>query len=125
MVIHNNSNSLHLIYINSQGLRNQNKRLRLNEWLIQQKTDIALLQETHFTADIEYNVKNDFKTFYIYHSYGSNLSKGCSILVKDTLNINIIDFHKDQIGRFALLNIEIDKYTYSVLKIVIVQMIQQ
>ena len=91
-MVNNISNSLHLISINSQGLWSQNKRLRLNEWLIQQKTDIALLQETHFTSNIEYNVKNDFKNLNIYHSYGSNLSRGYSILVKDTLNINIIDF---------------------------------
>ena len=43
---------LHIVTLNSQGLRDRLKPLRCKQWIIQQKVDIVFLQETHFTEDI-------------------------------------------------------------------------
>ena len=46
-------NIIHLISLSVQGLRDNRKRTRFIQWLNNQKTDIAFLQETHFTDNIE------------------------------------------------------------------------
>jgi len=43
---------LHIVTLNSQGLRDFLKRLRCKQWIIQQKVDVVFLKETHFTEDI-------------------------------------------------------------------------
>ena len=110
-------NIVHMISLNAQGLRNQNKRLRLNEWLNQQNASIFLIQETHFTTNIENSVRTDFEHFHKYHSFGTNNSRGCSILIKDNLNFNLIDNKIDQEGRYNFINIEINKTIYSIFNI--------
>ena len=59
----NNKKSVHTVPLNAQGLRNQSKRVRLKEWLSQQNVNIILIQETHFTSDIENNIRNYFDHF--------------------------------------------------------------
>lgn len=71
----------HLATLNVQGLRYSQKRLRLLQWIEQQNVNIILLQETHFTLDIVSKVNSDFENMYTHHSFGSNHSKGCSILI--------------------------------------------
>ena len=52
------ASQLHIISINTQGLRDFNKRSRLREWAHSQKSDILFLQETHFTYEIENEINN-------------------------------------------------------------------
>ena len=75
MVEHKQLQYVHLLSLNAQGLRNQSKRLRLKEYIKQQNAHITLVQETHFTSDIEDSIKYDFQNFNLYHSFGSNVSK--------------------------------------------------
>ena len=117
MAKHNRLQYVHLLSLNVQGIRAQSKRLRLKEYIKQQNAQIILIQETHFTSEIEDSIKQDFQNFNLYHSFGSNVSKGCSILIAHSLNCEIIDFHKDKNGRYLLLNIEFDTNVYSILNI--------
>ena len=77
---------LHLISLTVQGIRNKSKRLRLKEYIKQQNAHNNLIQETHFTSEIEDSIKHDFQNFNLYHSYGRNVSKGCLILIAHSLN---------------------------------------
>ena len=45
---------VHFASLNAQGLRDVSKRERLKQWLAQQRVEIILLQETHFTMDKKY-----------------------------------------------------------------------
>ena len=49
----NSKDIVHLISLNTQGMRSGAKRARLREYIMQQKANIVLLQETHFTPDFE------------------------------------------------------------------------
>lgn len=112
-----NSTMIHIISLNAQGLRNKLKRGRLQQWLIQQKADIALIQETHFSADLSNYIKDEFKEWEIIHSYGSNTSKGCSVFISNTLLYTLIKTLSDTEGRYLLVNIELYNNIYSILNI--------
>jgi hypothetical protein len=47
------SNHIHLISLNYQGIRQFEKRERLNQYILSQKCQSLLLSETHITVDIE------------------------------------------------------------------------
>ena len=51
------SKLLHICTVNSKGLQSSEKRNRLIEWSKQQKCDILLLQETHFTDKLHENLQ--------------------------------------------------------------------
>ena len=56
----NSKDIVHLISLNTQGMRSGPKRARLREYIMQQKANIVFLQETHFTPDFEILIKNEF-----------------------------------------------------------------
>lgn len=111
------TSNLHILSLNAQGLRNKEKRMRLKEYIRLQKVDIVFLQETHFTADISNTVRLEFEQWHIINSYGTNTSKGCSILTNKSLSYEILDFTSDTLGRYIILNISIDETIYSLINI--------
>ena len=97
---------VHFISLNVQGLRNKDKRVRF-----------VFIQETHFTIELEYLIKQEFNEFYIHHSYGTSNSRGVSILISKKLNANVIDTKIDDNGRYILINIELEKSSFSLLNL--------
>ena len=67
------------------------------------KSDIILLQETHFTqnvasrADIEWG-------YGIHHAFGSNLSCGVSTIISPNANFKLLNKIEDPEGRFLILH---------------------
>ena len=110
-------NNLHIVSLNSNGLRDYSKRVRLNEWIKQQKADIIYLQETHFTADIIVNVNQQFSDWNVYHSFGSSYSCGCSILISNSIQFKSIKHISHQNGRYIILNSIINDNTFTFLNI--------
>jgi exodeoxyribonuclease-3 len=108
---------IHLISLNTQGLRDKAKRLRLLQWLNQQRANIVFLQETHFTRDIEYVVKLEFSEWSLFHSYGERASRGCSIMIRKHLVFDILDFDYDTSGRYVFLNVELTNSIYTFMNI--------
>ena len=90
---------LHIITLNTQGLREKEKRNRLNIWINQQNVDIILLQETHFTKELEKFLRAEWKGDII-HSFGTSQSCGVSTLIHEKFNYEILNIHKDEFGRF-------------------------
>ena len=95
----------HFISLNSQGLRNKDKRYRLKEYLKLQKVDIAFLQETHFTSDLVSSINSEFDQWNTFHSFGSSTSRGCSIFINKKLCFNADDTLSDPTGRYLLINV--------------------
>ena len=56
-----NTSSLLLITQNCNGLRNKMKRQICFSWLKQQKADIILIQETHWSKDIENIIRKEWR----------------------------------------------------------------
>ena len=108
---------LHILSLNCQGLRDKMKRKRLQQYLLQQKTDIVLLQETHFTHEIAETIRQEFIEWKVLHSYGGSNNKGCSIFIRNSVNHVLLSQYNDQNGRYNLINIEIKNNTYTLLNI--------
>ena len=109
--------NIHLISLNAQGLRDRSKRLRLKQWLTQQKTDVLFLQETHFTTEIISSIINEFSEWDVCNSFGKSNSRGCSIFIRKQLNFKIINQTIDEHGRYIIMNIEIKNDKYSLINI--------
>ena len=75
------------------------------------------MQETHFTSDLISKITSEFDNWKCYHSYGESNAKGCSIIISNKINFNIIDSYIDTNGRYVLLNIEALNNVFSLLNI--------
>ena len=71
--------------LNVRGLNNSRKRKAVFGWLKRSRHDIIFLQETHSTLELEHMWKQDWSGPIIF-SHGSGNSKGCCILIRDTLD---------------------------------------
>ena len=69
---------------NVRGVKNDKKRREIFEYLHAKKYDIVCLQETHYDETDKKKWEKEWKGK-IFHSIGSNRSKGCAILVKETM----------------------------------------
>ncbi len=100
-------NTLHLVSINAQGLRDRAKRARLKQWIVQQKADIVFLQESHFTPDLMSTITTDFDEWNVFCSFGTNNSRGCSIMLHNSIEMCVLNKKIDDNGRYIILNIEV------------------
>jgi len=67
------------------------------------------LQETHFTSDItDKLLPREFSEWSLFHSFGTNNSRGSFIVIHRSVKIDVIDIHSDTVGRFISLNATID-----------------
>ena len=67
---------LKIVSINVRGLRDKSKRFTLINWLKTKQFDIAFLQETFITKDINDKIEKDF------HCFGRMFSS-CSALTAE------------------------------------------
>ena len=68
--------NIHLCTANVKGLRDKEKRLRLYEWINNQKCNIMFIQESHFDKEIEESIKLKTNSK-IYYSHGLKASRAC------------------------------------------------
>ena len=108
--------NIHLCTANVKGLRDKEKRLRLYEWINNQKCNIMFIQESHFDKEIEESIKLETNSK-IYYSHGSKASRGVATFIDSRLEFDLLDFHKDTEGRILLLNVEIENIIYSLVNI--------
>ena len=111
-----NHNILHICSINTNGLQQSEKRQRLIEWSKQQQCNILLMQETHFSQNIENKLIQDFKGS-LYQSNGTSNSRGVTIWIKKNVEFKLIDEYKDNEGRLLLINVEINNAIYTIINI--------
>ena len=76
--------------MNVRGLRDKLKRKKVILWLRQQKCDIAFLQETYWTNELETRISADWNGRCIFN-HGTNHSKGVAVLIKKELDLNIVN----------------------------------
>jgi exonuclease III len=110
------SDTLHLLSLNVQGLRDKAKRHRFYMWLQQQKGDIICIQETHFDTKIEKQVLSEWEGD-IYYAHGESNSKGVAILVRNTKHCEVINTHSGKDGRTLLVNIQVHDHIYTLVNV--------
>ena len=94
--------TFNMISLNVRGLNNLSKRKAVLRWLAKGKYDIILLQETHSTLELE-RVWHDDWSGPIFFSHGTSSSKGCCILIRDTLDFKPISLLAANDGRMLII----------------------
>lgn len=109
--------TIKLISLNVNGIRDNKKRATVFYWLKQQKADICLLQETHCESQkdkLSWSKEWGGQTFW---SVGTNFSRGVAILLKEKLDITIVNTEIDTNGRYLAITIEIDELRSKIINI--------
>ena len=96
--------NFHFVSLNVRGIREKLKRNKIFLWLNRQKCDIAFLQETFLTKDMEQLVSRDWKGFCIF-DHGTNHSRGVAIIIRKDLSVNICDKYFKCDGRGIALRL--------------------
>jgi exonuclease III len=105
-----------MISLNVRGLNNVNKRKAVLRWLEKSNYDIALLQETHSTQEVEKLWHNDWKGP-IFFSNGTSNSKGCCILISNKLDFKPLSVKIDGEGRFLIIQCLIADETIAIVNV--------
>ena len=114
--MNDNTASLHFVSLNVRGIRDQLKRKKIFSWLLSQKTDIVCLQETFLSKELEDKVISEWSGP-CYFSYGSNHSKGVSILFRKNLPSDIVNVYVKCDGRALAIRILYHKTCYLILNV--------
>jgi len=91
-----------LLSLNARGIRDFHKRKTIFTWIMKQKVEIAFLQETYRSQEIE----NRFKLQWwgeILFAHGTNHRKGVLILFSENLQIDIRNVLGDNEGRYIFV----------------------
>ena len=104
-------NELHFISLNVRGLRDRLKRKKIFLWIRQQKCDVAFLQETYWSKEIESFVHSDWngQSFF---NHGTNHSKGVAILIRNGLDLEPVDIISKNDGRLIALRFIINEIQF-------------
>ena len=106
--------SCNFISLNVRGMKNQRKRRSIFSFLIDQKCDFYLLQETYTEPQDELIWKAEWRGD-IFFSHGSNHQKGVCILLNPLSDIRIDHFFCGPEGRIVLINIFVKTINLSVI----------
>jgi exonuclease III len=104
-----NMGFVHLISVNIRGLRNKEKRKMIYNWITNQKADICFLQETFLDTILDNSMKKEWSIETI-SSFGTNHSRGVTIVYKKNVDLKIINYIVADDGRKILINLEIKTY---------------
>ena len=96
--------SLKICSYNCRGLNNTKKRYDLFSLFKEKNTDILCLQETHFFAEIETKIYQQWEGNCIF-SHGNSNSKGVAILFKKGIDIKVLSYKTDTEGQFIALKL--------------------
>ena len=98
-----------ILSVNCQGLGDIAKRRDVFNYLRSLKYNIYCLQDTHFTSDIENDVRNLWGFQCYFSSFASN-SRGVAILINNNFDFKSISMKGDIDGNYLLLKMCIDSH---------------
>lgn len=98
--------NLSVISWNVQGLNRMTKRTACLEYIDSKHIDIALIQESHLTKE-SVNSFSNAKYEVVASSSADDKTKGVLVVIRHSLNINIIDTGNDMEGRIAYIKADI------------------
>lgn len=107
---------LRIITYNTQGLQGVNKRIDIFEYLKDKKFHVYCLQDTHFTADDEASIRNQWGNNCFFSNFRSN-ARGVAILFGKDLEYKIHKHIEDDNGNFIILDITIHNQRFSLVNL--------
>ena len=102
-----------LISYNAQGLKGHAKRAKVLNWAMRKRFDIMAIQESHFENSDKEKWEEDWKGK-MYSSCGTNNSRGCTTLIAEHLEHELVGDYRDQDGRWMILDIIIRNKSYTI-----------
>ena len=110
-MITDNVNCLNLFSLNVRGIRDLRKRGLLFQFLARQNADVTFLQETFLTEELRNQVDREWGGT-IFHSWGSNRSRGVAILLKKNTHFQSTVMHSSNDGRIIIVKIDTGERTF-------------
>lgn len=107
---------LKIITVNAQGLRQKQRRLTAFNVLKRQRPDIILLQETHWTEELENEIRNDWGHEILF-SNGTATARGTAMLFNPRLDYNIHKTMTDNNGRIICALIDLDEQYFNIVNL--------
>ena len=105
-----------LLSLNVRGLQNEVKRKSIFNWITAKRYDIVFLQETHSSQNMEVSWNRDWPGKITY-SHGTSNSRGCMMMFRDTLDIEIQHYELDPNGRYMLVKCLIQDDNFTLLNV--------
>ena len=109
---------INLLTLNCRGaIKDSNKRGCLKEFFKAKKLNIVLLQETHIAQwDYKEKIENELECK-SYWSFGSNSSRGTSILIFNNFEYEVLNFKRDSEGRVVTVDVKIENNIFKIASI--------
>ena len=107
---------LKIISVNCQGLGDFKKRKDIFQYYRKTKCNILCLQDTHFTAESEKDIRYQWGFDAYFSSFTSN-SRGVAILLNNNFEYKVIQQRRDNSGNMLALSISIDNKMYTLIVI--------
>ena len=108
--------SIMIITQNCNGLRNKLKRQMCFRWFKNQNAEIFLIQETHWSKDIEHIIRNEWNGVVLFN-HGNINARGVEILIKRQNETKYLSEYKDHDGRFLIIECQIHSIKYIIVNI--------
>ena len=97
-----------LLTLNVRGLRDKTKRTNIFEFCRNKGSNIAFLQETYSTEEVEDKWKSEWNGPVLF-SHGTNHSKGVLVLISPNLNLKMDNVVIDKHGRYIVMKLEFQR----------------
>ena len=105
-----------LISINTRGLRSQDRRKTAFTLFQRNRWHIILLQETHWTVDMEMEIRQQWGGEVIFN-HGTNSARGVAILFNPLFSHRIINIRRDNDGRILNVLLEFEDHLINTINI--------
>ena len=105
-----------LISVNAEGLRSPDRRKTAFSYFLRHRLDIILLQETHWTVDMEMQIKLEWNGDVIFN-HGTNNARGVAILIHSRLDYTVIQTRGDNEGRVLNILLNLDGHALNIINI--------
>ena len=103
---------LEIITLNVNGIRGSDKMNLCIAEIYNLNADLYLLTDTRLNNAKNIDFKNHIRGYKIFSNLVHDSSRGVSILIRNTLNIDILDITEDIIGNYILVKIRFDNVDY-------------
>ena len=104
------------VSLNARGLRSCDRWQSAFSYFRRARLDIICLQETHWTADVEMQIKRDYDGE-IFASHGTNSSRGVAVLISSRLDYNVRQVLSDSDGRVVNILLDIEDETINLVNV--------
>lgn len=105
-----------ILTVNSQGLRSPDRRKMAFSYFLRNRLGIILLQETHWSVDMEMQIKREWMGDVIFN-HGTNTARGVAILIHSRLECIVNHIRRDNEGRILNVVLELDDQTLNIINI--------